>query len=197
MTSYEELSRWLNRTTGIDRTVGFSGSNASKLSSASSKYSLSSQEESSVAALRFADENFTFRQGANRVYINFTDEANYTGGYSKYSVSYLANQNNWSSSKGTVHTVFSASKSSVSGEQPWLMSQYTGGTSLFTSSDFSGITLDALPVTSAIQNSYIIRFVVSSVLMDGRAHSVKITVKSEDGKVRAERTLSIVFGNEL
>ena len=194
LTDYNEVSKWLNRSTGISRTMGFAGSNASRLNSAASRYSLSSQNESGVAALRFADENFTFRSGSNRVYVNFTDEENYTGGYSYYSVSYVNNQNNWNTSKGTIHTVFSAAKSSVTKEQPWLLSQYTGGTILYASSDFSGITLDSLPITSAIQCSYIIRFIISDELMDGLSHKVKITVRSEDGSVRAEKTIHMVFG---
>lgn len=200
LTGFQQLSDWLNRSTGVNRTIGFAGSNATTLSSRASNYNVSTtQMESGVAALRFADENYTFRYGANRIYINFTDESNYTGGYSKYSVSYL-NSSSWDASKGTVHTVFSDSKSSVSVstnyEYPWLMSQYTGGTVLYTNSSFTGVTLDDLPITSAIQNSYIIRFIISSALLDGASHKVRITVNTEDNAVCADKTFSVVFGNK-
>lgn len=49
---------------------------------------------------------------------------------------------------------------------------------------FSGVTLNSLPVTGAMQNSYIIRFTNVSEFMDGQSHEVKVTILSEDGRVR-------------
>lgn len=197
LTSYDKFYQYLQRSTGTNRTVGFSGSDASYLKSMTSSYDLSSEEECGVAALRYADENFSFRKGANRIYVNFTDEANYPANKSKFSVNYLASQSNWPSSKGTVHTVYSGStnitESTNSVEKPWRMSDYTGGTTLYCNSYFTGIYLDDLPVTSAIQNSYVIRFANIEEYMDGQYHSVKITINDEDGDVRAERTFSIKF----
>ena len=199
MTTVENVSQYLNRSSGIDRTFGFSGSDASRLKSAAYSYDLISQEECGVAALRYADENFTFRQGANRIYINFTDEPNQPGGKSGFSVRYLESQTTWPTTKGTIHTVYSGStsftESSFSREKPWKMSDYTGGTTLYTSGSFSGVSLQNLPVTSAIQNSYIIRFSNISEFMDGKSHEIKITVYAEDGAVRAERRFYINFGS--
>ena len=65
---------------------------------------------------------------------------------------------------------------------------------LYASSDFSGVTLTSLPVTGAMQNSYVIRFTNVGEFMDGQAHEVRITILSADGRTRAERTFYIVFG---
>ena len=62
------------------------------------------------------------------------------------------------------------------------------------SATFSGVTLNSLPVTGAMQNSYIIRFTNVSEFMDGQSHEVKVTILSEDGRVRAEKIFYIVFG---
>lgn len=51
-----------------------------------------------------------------------------------------------------------------------------------------------MPVTGAMQNSYVIRFTNVADLMDGRTHEVNITILSADGKTKAERTFYIVFG---
>ncbi len=73
------------------------------------------------------------------------------------------------------------------------MSEYTGGSIIYTDRYFTGVTLDDLPVTGAMQNSYIIRFTNIEKYMDGQPHMVKITVVSADGKVRAEKVFSVIF----
>ena len=93
ITDVNSLSSYLNHASGIYRTEGFSGPNKDYLNSQSYYYDLESQEECGVAALRFADENFNFRSGSNRIYINFTDEENQPQGLSKWSVNYVNNQN--------------------------------------------------------------------------------------------------------
>ena len=118
MTSYEALSSYLNRSTGTNRTKGFGGNNSSYLSSYKNSYSTSSDEiECGMGALHFANDLFTFRKGANRIYVNFTDEANFPnqGSYfTKYSVHYLdPSRNSWDPSLGTIHTIFSGSYSTA------------------------------------------------------------------------------------
>lgn len=202
MTSYEALSSYLNSSTGTNRTKGFGGSNSSYLSGYSSSYSTSNyQDECGMGALHFANDLFTFRKGANRIYVNFTDEPNYPeqGSYfTKYSVHYLdPSKNYWDPSLGTIHTIFSGSTSWTEtiyvDERPWRMSEYTGGTIMYTNSSFTGVSLDNLPVTQAMKNSYVIKFTNIDKMMDGKVHTVKITIKSPDGKVCAEATFSIVF----
>ena len=192
LTDADELKEYLDRNTGTYRTVGFYGSDAVKLQNAASSYSVS--DECGGMALRYADRNIDFRTGANRISVNFTDEPNQPGGNSNYSTEFFKSQSNWSTVQGTVHTVFSGSKS-FSGEQPWKISEYTGGTVLYASSNFSGVTLESMPVTGARLNSSVIRFTNVREFMDGQPHEVKITILSADGKTRAERTFYIVFGN--
>ena len=150
-----------------------------------------------MVALRFADDNFAFRNGSNRIYVNFTDEPNQPNGNQKWSVEALKT-NIWNTSKGTIHTVWSGgnytSWTSLSDENPKLMSTYTGGTSKDVNASFTNVTLDDLPVTGAMQNSYIIRFTNISEFMDGQPHVVKVTVVSNDGKVQAEKEFYVIFG---
>lgn len=186
-----------NNYKGTSRTSHFYGADAAELSKAATAYA-NYYNECGVAALRFADEHFSFRTGANRIYVNFTDEPNQPNGKEGFSVEYVNNAANWNSSKGTVHTVYSSytsfTESPLKEEFPWKLSDYTGGTFLTASSSFTGVTLESLPVTGAMMNSYIIRFTNVADLMDGKPHEVKITIVSPDGKTRAERTFYIVFG---
>lgn len=201
LSSANELSAFLNRSTGTSRTIGFAGNDASSLQLAASTFD-KVRGECGGMALRYADKNIKFRAGSNRIYVNFTDEPNQPNNNMEYSVEYFANQYNWSTRQGTVHTVFSESVTYYDSywrdyyqEKPWLISEYTGGTILFTSSNFSGVTLSSLPVTGAMTNSYVIRFTNVSEFMDGKPHLVKITILSADGKTRAEREFYIVFGS--
>ncbi len=191
MATATELETYLNRNTGTERTYGYGGSNASQLSTWADAWSGASGENG-VVAIKFANEYFNFRPGSNRIYVNFTDEPNQPGGNNKWSVE-VFNQNSnyydWQTTLGTIHTVFSASSSSS--EEPWLMSEYTGGTTIKTNSSFTGVTLADLPVTGAMQNSYVIKFTNVEEFMDGQPHKVTITIK--DGDTMAEKTFYIVF----
>ena len=196
LTSVTDLSNYLNRSTGTSRTMGFVGSDADKLQSVKNKYDKSSQTECCGAALRYADEQLSFRSGANRVYVNFTDEPNSPQGEQRFSVESFKASELWNPSQGTVHTVFSANKAGCGTEYPWKLSEYTGGTTIETSSSFSGVSLESLPVTGAMQNSYILKFANIEKYMDGKSHVVKFTVLSEDNSVRAERTYNVIFDNK-
>lgn len=57
------------------------------------------------------------------------------------------------------------------------------------------MTLDSLPVSGAMMNSYIIRFTDIEEYMDGQPHEVKITIYSTNGSVQAERVFHVVFGD--
>ena len=194
LTSYDVLASYLNRNTGTDITVGFSGSNSSALMDAAKRYSFYSDVESSMAALHYANDNFSFREDANRIYVNFTDEYNFNYNELNYSVEYLASQENWTTSQGTIHTVFSGSGNFDEGEEPWLMSKYTGGTVLFANSAFSDISLNTIPVTYAMQNSYVIRIANVGEFVDGEEHHLKLSIKTPENDVRAEKVFKIVVG---
>lgn len=192
---------YLNRSgyTGTNRTVGFYGNNAEYLQNSRSEFD-GVYGECGVVALRYADKLFAFRNNANRIYVNFTDEPNQPNYIEKWSVEIAKDKSIWPATKGTIHTVYSAdttfNESRLYYEKPWRLSQYTGGTVLKAPTNFSGVSLDKLPVTGAMQNSYIIRFTNVDEFMDGREHTVKITVLTRDGKVKAEKTFAIVFGTK-
>ncbi len=191
------LSTYLNRSVGTSRTVGFYGSNASALSSAASSYRVS--DECGAMAIRYADANLTFRSGANRIYVNFTDEPNQPAGKQGFSVEFFKSQSNWGTTQGTVHTVYSDTYTTFAEslyykEFPWKISDYTGGTKFFTNSSFSGVNLSSLPVTGAMQHSYVIRFKnIAYMVGDGQQHLLTIVVYSRDGKVRGTRTYYVTF----
>lgn len=197
LTDAETLSEYLDYSSGTSRTIHFGGDDASTLSTAASAYRVSN--ECGGMALRYADSNISFRTGTNRVYVNFTDEPNQPAGNDDYSTEYFSDETNWSTTQGTVHTVYSAdttyTESMGYNEKPWRISWYTGGTVLVAPSDFSNVTLESLPVTGALQNSYIIRFTNVKEFMDGLDHLVKITVLSTDNLTRAEKTFYINFGS--
>lgn len=191
-----DLYDFLDYGYGTRRTSHFASTVLSKV--VSDYYVSGNQDECGVAALRFASDLYSFRRNANRIYVNFTDESNYTAGYARNSVEYVRSAD-WDSSKGTVHTVWSCNADSTDiylsnkYEKPWRLSQYTGGTIMLAPSDFRGVTLDNLPVTGAMQHSYIIRFTNIDDLMDGKYHDVHITVRTSDNKVRADKTIRIKF----
>ena len=199
LTDHTGLNAFLDYGSGTSRTQHFGGANADALEYYANYYGVV-QDECGVMALRFANDYFSFRNGANRIYVNFTDEPNQPNHVSGWSVEYLNPTNgNWTPQQGTVHTVYSGETnySHQSGlcEKPWLMSEYTGGTVLYASSNFSGVSLNDLPVTGAMQHSYSIYFTNVESLKDGNYHNMKVTVLTEDHAVRAERNFSVKFGD--
>ena len=189
------LATFLNRSSGTGRTMGFSGSNSAALQAAAAAYRVS--DECGAMAIRYANANLSFRSGANRIYVNFTDEPNQPNGRQDYSVEFFANQQNWGTSLGTVHTVYSGysfTERLYYQEFPWKISEYTGVTVFKTDSSFSGVDLNSLPITGALQNSYVIRFHnIGYMVGDGKGHLIKITILSKDRRVRAERIYNVEF----
>lgn len=195
--SADKLSEYLDRRTGVYRTMGMDENTYNNLSQGIGNYTTggNSRNECGMAALRFADEKFKFRKIANRIYVNFTDEPNQPNGNSRFSVESL--RDNWSASQGTIHTVYSGGNeygnSYLKEEQNSRMSEYTGGTVLYTNSYFTGVSLSSLPVSDAMLNSYIIRFTNVKDLMDGQPHEVKVTVYAANGQVAAEIIVYVIF----
>lgn len=192
-TLYDYLNRY--NCTGTSRTVGFAGSDSdvTKFINAASSYRTggNSSNECGMAALRFASEQFSFRNGANRIYVNFTDEPNQPNGKQRFSVESL--KTDWDTSLGTIHTVFSDSYNADNYECNRLMSEYTGGTVIYTDPYFTNVTLESLPVTDAMQNSYIIRMTNVEQYIDGKAHELHLTVLAPDHSVWVERIFYVVF----
>lgn len=196
------MSTFLNRSSGTSRTMGFYGSDKTALEkSASDYFANNSMDENGAAAVLYGDHNMNFRSEANRIYVNFTDEPNYPSGKTQFSTEFFKDQTQWTTLQGTIHTVFSSDTSYVvqheklyKFERPWRMSWYTGGTVLVAPSNFKDVTLEGLPVTGAMQNSYTIRFTNISEFLDGKHHLVIITIMSEDGKTCAEKSFYVTFG---
>ena len=202
MCGINEIDAFLNRSGkyGIDRTMGFEGPDKDVLAKEYARYSTGtwSADECGVSSLRYADDLFNFRKNTNRVYVNFTDEPNYPQGHEPMSTQWVKDPNNWPTTKGTIHTVYSSTyvnwtERPLWEEYPWNLSAYTGGTEIKTNSSFSGVSLSTLPITGALQNSYIIKFTNVESLFDGQPHKIKITILSPNGTVRAEKEYVVTF----
>lgn len=207
----------MNNKSGTYRTQGFYGDNAEKFQeltqSSTNGYYNSSYNECGVLALHFADEQFSFRDGANRIYLNFTDEPNQPANYKQWSVETLNSGSdlyNWSADKGTVHSIYSESdtedyegpngyyyrdnQQSPYGwsEKPWAMSEYTGGTTIFAPYNFKGVTLNGIEVTGAITNTYVMRFNITPDLKTG-VHTLVITVLDKNGQAVKQSSMTFTL----
>ena len=158
MCGINEIDAFLNRSGkyGIDRTMGFEGPDKDVLAKEYARYSTGTwyADECGVSSLRYADDLFNFRKNTNRVYVNFTDEPNYPQGHEPMSTQWVKDPNNWPTTKGTIHTIYSSTyvnwtERPLWEEYPWNLSAYTGGTEIKTNSSFSGVALSPLPRTGA------------------------------------------------
>ena len=201
ITTVDALHDYLNNrnghTYGTSRTTGFVDA---ELDNKADAYNNAGGECGGIM-LHFADENFTFRSGANRIYVHFTDEPNQPNNHVEWSVESVNRESanyNWGSTRGTIHTVFSDLRNYRPDESSWwrplydedprLFATYTGGTTIDTDASFAGVSLEDLPVTGAITNSYIIRLNITTDMLTGK-HTVKIVIISTDGSYRAELIL--------
>lgn len=172
-TNAQTLSSYLDRETGTSRTYYFAGSDSAALTERAYNFGYAGGENGVIAAI-FADSVYGWRAGAQRVFINFTDEPTQS-----------LSDGTWNnamgcsllSGKATVHTVFSEDSTywtfNQYDERPWELSTCTGGTIKFIPSDASGLNLKDLPVAGALANSYLVEYVSAKT---GVAHTVKITV---------------------
>lgn len=194
LTNASSLSAYLNRKKGTSRTVGFSGSDSTQFKSAAATFgpNTSAGGENSIVGIMFADTYFSWRSGANRVYVIVTDEPTQPGNVTTWSTEGFRTR--WSASKGTIHSVYSVeywngsipdtTKNNWSAgtfERPWTLATLTGGTIKFIHSDATDLDLTQLPVTGALSKSYLIEFLSSNPNI---SHDVSIIVKlpGADGK---------------
>ncbi|MCS6989946.1 MAG: VWA domain-containing protein [Chloroherpetonaceae bacterium] len=190
LTVAESLRTYLNRPgfAGTSRTRGFGGPNAQALQQAAQNQNLGIFGENGIVGIRFADSLFAWRQGAMRVYVNFTDEPTQPSNRPWHSTDgFLAS---WSNLRGTIHTVWSGgdttwTETPLFSEKPWRLSIGTGGTIRVIRSDARDLDLTTLPVTVALQNSWLVEFRTSN---SNAPHTVRITVKTSgaDGETRYE-----------
>lgn len=194
LTSQENLQAYLHRTahTGTLSTFGFEGteSEINRFRSNLPAYDTGEGNVCGMAALRFASDLFDFREGANRIYVNFTDQPNQPAGNRKFSVESLLTD--WNDALGTIHTVYSG-KSDKASEPNYLMSDYTYGTVMNVDEAFIGVDLSRLPVSGDMKNSYVISLTNIDKYIDGKPHRVHVTVLSADKAIRAERFYDVVL----
>jgi hypothetical protein len=167
--------------TGVMRTKDFSGPDSATLATKGAAFGAGINGENLVKAAIFADTSYSWRSGAQRVFIAFTDEP--TQPNNKYlNTAYLCSK---LSGKATVHTVFSSDTSRTwtpnYNERPWEMSKCTGGTIIFLPYNAVGLNLINLPVAGALSNSYLVEYVGST---NSTQHTVIITIvtATADGK---------------
>ncbi len=182
------LETYLNHSTGTSRARGYTGPDSAALVSAANQWASghSSSSEDGVVAILFANSNFSWRSGAQKIFINFTDEPTQPYNMSAWSTSELCQT---IGGIATVHTVWSGSADTANAaswqplyrERPWDMSNCTGGTVVLIPSDAAGLNLKNLPVSGALSNSYLVEFLTSDA---NGTHTVIITVKEStaDGK---------------
>jgi hypothetical protein len=187
LTNYNDLEAYLNRSgnSGVFKVYGFAGPDSAILDINSSTYASNHNPdlEAGVVGILFADSLFSWRTGTQKIFINFTDDGNKPDNNYKWSVQNICDN---FPGHATIHTVFSADTNltwlPLSLEKPWVMSEWTGGTSIFTNSSASGLDLTSLPLSVALSNSYKAEF--NSANPSG-THSVVITVKvtGADGRI--------------
>jgi hypothetical protein len=185
LTSASNLNAYLTRTgrTGTSRTVGFYGADSARLQTVALTFAGGIFGENGVVGVWFADSLFTWRVGAQRVYVNFTDEPTQPNNQVYWSSEGLCAR--WTPAKGTIHTVYSADTTRtwtrLVTERPWDLSNCTGGTQKFIPTNAAGLDLRTLPVTGALANSNLVEFLSAN---PNAQHTLIITVKTAtaDGK---------------
>lgn len=206
ITDVQTLQQYLNCNTGTSRTEHYGEymtnqpANMSRLKEAAKNYTNAGGECGGIM-LHFADENFTFRSGSNRFYVYFTDEPNQPGGVNGYpwsvkTVDRTSQYYNWDSSKGVIYTVYSGLDLDGEphnwtnwnyNEDPTLFSTYTGGQIIKTTGNFN-ISLDDLPVTGAITQSFIFTFNITPDLSVGGTYDITIIIYYSDGSIKSKFT---------
>ncbi len=173
---------------GTDRTVGFYGADSATLHQYSEEYAPNIDDENGMVAVRFAHEYFAWRPGANRIYVNFTDEPNQTTNSSDSLFSVYSLKNHWNATDGTIHTVYSEDTTGYwynnHRERPWLMSEYTGGQAVFVNDDAADLDLNLLPVTGALAETFLVEYINNE---GAGKHDIQVFIKSDQSDADGTR----------
>ncbi|HXS81659.1 MAG TPA: vWA domain-containing protein [Methylomirabilota bacterium] len=179
LTTAQSLEAYLGRGRGLGRTVGFTGRDSAALASAARGFGGIGGGENSIIGIRFADQHFSWRPGANRVYVAFTDEPTQPGGDTALATRQFVREWRSGAGRGTVHMVYSSDTTGYwvpnHFERPWDLATLTGGTIKLAQRDAAGLDLESLPVTGVIAASRLVEFKTSSA---AGIHKVVVTVKT-------------------
>lgn len=192
ITTVDKLKTYLDENTGTSRTSYYGGADALTLETNASTFcSAYYGSENAIPSLLFADKYFSWRPGAARFYITFTDEALQPNG----SVFDLPEfKTKWKYSNGTVNSVFSLEDSYWNGAQPdtsycyqnysewnltdavrpWELAKLSGGAQMFIHSDCKDLDLKKLDATLQLSETIVAKFKTSNV--NGK-HVLKIVIK--------------------
>ncbi len=174
--------------TGTDRTVGFYGADSATLHQYAEEYAPNIRDENGMVAVRFAHEYFAWRPGANRIYVNFTDEPNQTTNSSDSLFSVYSLKNHWNATDGTIHTVYSEDTTDYwynnHRERPWLMSEYTGGQAVFVNKNATDLDLNLLPVTGALAETFLVEYINNE---GAGKHDIQVFIKSDQSDADGTR----------
>ena len=193
----ENLEAFFNFMSGQRRTAHFSGPGSDRLEREAGRYP-TLNTECCVLALRFGNDQLSFRDDAERVYVSFTDEPNQPYGNAEYSVEWL--RGNWGAGMGEAHTVYSAPEptdyTQLVSEPARSLSDLTGGTVTYTDERLTDFSLTDFAVTEALTHAYTARIADVSRYMDGETHQVTITIRSTDGKVNGTKRIPVIFSKD-
>ncbi len=185
-----KMFTWSDETVvGTYRTRGFYGSDSATLHQQANEYGEGSwRGENGVLAIKFAHEYFAFRAGANRIYVNFTDEPNQPLGIQDSAFSVYNIRDYWHATNGTIHTVYSQDTidywSDYHNERPWLISEYTGGQVVFVNQQATDLDLNTLPVTGALAETFLLEYMNNE---GSGTHDIQVYVKSNQSDADGTR----------
>lgn len=136
--------------------------------------------------------------------LNFTDEPNQPNNIRDYSLTWFENTSNWPTEKGVIHTVYSAKgTTSADGftEELYKKESYrrlekaTGGQFQQTDSKLTGLNMELLDVTTALDKTEEIWVELPENIVNGMSHNVRITYISADKTAVGQTTYSVKFSD--
>jgi len=142
--------------------------------------------ENGMFAIAFAHHHFNYRDDAQKVFVNFTDEPNQIEGAYHYTTQLACQLTDIS-----VHTVWSGGHFndwSRIYERPWEMSDCSNGVAMEVRSDASDLNLRELPIVQVMTSSVLVECASRN---PNQSHTVTITVQdiNADGTVTYENLI--------